>query len=231
MWILLPALTLITVTSYKTVLPAVVPVLPTIDMYALMNLQEAGLNRTAFDEAMAGFELLRGNGSLTNDSILSIIDFSHASGDKRLFVLNMQSLQILFKTYVSHGRNSGLETANTFSNEPNSLKSSLGFYITGDIYKGKHGSSLRLDGQEPGINDNALSRGIVMHSADYVNENLAESRGYIGRSQGCPAIPSGMLKVVINKIKNGSCLFIYGSDKKYATASPLLSHRFVKIQA
>src|SRR5438045_3333172 len=114
----------------------------------MMHLQDSGLSRIAYDDAMAGFAQLREKGSLQNDSILSIIDFSHGSGDKRLFVLNINTKQLLYKTYVSHGRNSGLETADTFSNEPNSFKSSLGFYVTGDTYKGKHGLSLRLDGQE-----------------------------------------------------------------------------------
>ena len=144
-----------------------------------------------------------------------------------MFILDLKNYKILFNTYVAHGRNSGKEFANQFSNENESYKSSLGFYVTGDTYMGNHGFSMRLQGEERGINDNANNRAIVMHSAWYVNENIVKSQGYIGRSQGCPALPEELCKPIIEKIKNGSCLFLYSPDKYYISHSEILQ----KIQA
>jgi hypothetical protein len=129
----------------------------------------------------------------------------------------------LFNTFVSHGRNSGTDMATEFSNDPNSFKSSLGFYVTGDTYKGEHGYSLRLDGKEKGINDNAQERSIVMHAADYVNEAVVKAKGYLGRSLGCPAVPPALHKAIINTIKDGTCLFLYSPDQYYITHSRIIS--------
>lgn len=195
---------------------------PVIDLYDSLKLGAEGLSRAAFDYGLKGYKYLLADGKIKNDSVISIIDFSLSSGRKRLFVIDLKHLNVLFNTYVSHGRNSGMESANDFSNDPSSHKSSLGFYITANTYKGKHGYSLRLEGEESGINDNALSRGIVMHAAPYVNEGIARNRGYIGRSQGCPAIPEALHKAIIQKIKDGSCLFIYSPDHFYITHSPII---------
>lgn len=220
-------------TSFTNKIVSSVPVgEPAADAYTSMHLQDSGLSHEAFNYAILGFQALKQNGSLQNDSILTIIDFTEPSSEKRLFVINLNSQQILFKTYVSHGKNSGVTTADAFSNKVHSNKSSLGFYITSDTYRGKHGYSLRLVGQEKGINDNALARGIVMHCADYVNEKLIRSQGYIGRSEGCPAIPKAVHVAIIDQIKNGSCLFIFGNDQKYFSASDLIPHfQLIKIQA
>jgi len=148
-------------------------------------------------------------GKLINDSIISIIDFSQPSTNKRLFVLDLKNYKILFNTLVAHGRNSGRELATSFSNQNTSYKSSPGFYITKEIYSGKHGNSLKIEGMEKGINDNAYERGIVIHGAEYVSENFADAQGYIGRSEGCPAVPVQVTNRIINTIKNGTCLFIY----------------------
>ena len=144
------------------------------------------------------------------------------SSAKRLFIIDMQKMEIVVNTLVAHGRNSGVLFAKNFSNKNNSYQSSLGFYITGEIYKGKHGMSLQLTGIETGINDKAKQRAIVMHGADYVNEGLIHSQGYIGRSQGCPAVPEKLHKPIINKIKNGTCLFIYSPNKNYLIHSRIL---------
>ena len=115
----------------------------------------------------------------------------------------------MFNSLVAHGRNTGEEFANSFSNAAQSFKSSLGFYLTGEIYTGKHGMSLRLDGLEKGVNDNARSRGVVMHAADYVSNSFIKNNKRLGRSEGCPAIPGELSKEIINMIKDKSCLFIY----------------------
>jgi hypothetical protein len=137
-------------------------------------------------------------------------------------VIDLQNLKLLFNTYVAHGRNSGKEFANKFSNNPESNMSSLGFYITKQSYNGEHGLSLRLEGEEKGINDNAASRAIVIHCADYVSEATIKALGYIGRSLGCPALPKKYTKPIIETIKDGSCLFVYSPSKKYLSNSEIL---------
>jgi len=191
-------------------------------VYDSLHLNTLGLTKQAFDYAITGFNSLRSLGKLTNDTIISIIDFSLSSGKKRLFVIDIKNYKVLYNTYVAHGRNSGTEYAKEFSNNPESYKSSLGFYITKDTYNGEHGFSLHLEGEEKGINDNAYSRDIVMHCADYVNESYIRSKGYIGRSLGCPALPKKVYKPIIDKIKNGTCLFLYSPDPYYLSHSSFL---------
>jgi hypothetical protein len=185
-------------------------------LYDSLQLESKGLSRYAYNHALCGMRQLAAAGKLKNDGIISIADFSLPSASKRLFIIDLENKKLLFHTFVSHGRGSGTATATVFSNQPESYKSSLGFYTTGVTYNGHHGYSLRLNGEEKGINDNALARGIVMHAAAYVNEALVRSQGYIGRSQGCPAVPEALHKDIIATIKDGTCLFIYSNDKNYA---------------
>lgn len=191
-------------------------------VYDSLGLATLGLSRQAYDYALKGFNYLLSAGKLHNNKIISIVDFSLPSSKKRLFILDLENCKMLFNTYVAHGRNSGKDKATTFSNKGESFASSLGFYVTQDTYTGKHGYSLHLEGEERGFNDNARNREIVMHSAPYVNESLIHSQGYIGRSLGCPAVPENMHKPIIEKIKNGSCLFMYSPDRYYATHSTFL---------
>jgi hypothetical protein len=191
-------------------------------VYDSLKLNTLGLSRQAYDYAVQGYNYLRSLGKLKKNDIVSIVDFSLQSAKKRLFILDLKNYKILFNTYVAHGRNSGREFASQFSNDNESYKSSLGFFVTQDTYNGKHGYSLRLEGEEKGINDNALNRAIVMHSAWYVNENVAKSQGFIGRSQGCPALPEEFTRPIIEKIKDGSCLFLYSPDKYYISHSRIL---------
>lgn len=191
-------------------------------LYSELELDKLQLSLKAFSHALEGMDRLKAQGILPNDSIISIVDFTLPSNKKRLFIINLNSGQLLFNTFVAHGRNSGVAMPTRFSNKLNSLQSSLGFYITSDTYEGQHGYSLRLQGIERGINDNAYNRGIVMHSAAYVDESLIQSQGYIGRSWGCPAVPVNLHKQIIETIRNGSCLFIYSNNKYYTTHSKLL---------
>jgi L,D-transpeptidase catalytic domain len=193
------------------------------DIYDSLHLGNFGLSKKAFKEGLAGLRLLVSAGDIRNAGILSIIDLSLPSSKKRLFILDLNTCKLIFNTYVSHGRNSGKEMATHFSNKPNSCESSLGFYVTGDTYIGHNGYSLKLNGKEKGINDNACSRGIAIHSASYVNERIARNKGYIGRSEGCPAIPKTLHRKIIEKIKNGTCLFLYSPDKFYETHSKMNS--------
>nr|WP_297306771.1 murein L,D-transpeptidase catalytic domain family protein [uncultured Flavobacterium sp.] len=177
----------------------------------------------SFDSAFKGYYKLKSEGKIDKE-ILTIIDFTQSSTEKRMWVIDMVKNEIIFQTVVSHGRNSGLEYATNFSNTPESHKSSLGFYKTAETYYGANGYSLRLDGLEKGINDNARSRAIVIHGADYADENLANNQGYLGRSYGCPALPLSNYKEIIDFIKDESCLFIYhDSDPAYLKKSTLLN--------
>ncbi len=191
--------------------------------YDRMGLDKMGLSEQAFNYAMKGFNYLVQHGKLAKDNIISIVDFTLPSSKKRLFVIDLDDYRVLYNTYVAHGVNSGREYANQFSNQPSSYKSSLGFYETLSTYIGEHGYSLRLDGLEKGINDNANSRDIVIHAADYVNESFIRSQGYIGRSWGCPALPEKLHKPIIDKIKNGTCLFIYSADNAYLKKSKIIN--------
>jgi hypothetical protein len=156
-----------------------------------------------------------------NENLLTIIDYTRPSTEKRLFVIDLVNGRLLFHTLVAHGKNSGLNIANSFSNTSNSLQSSLGFYTTGEPYLGKHGYSLRLDGLETGINDHARERAIVIHGAPYVSEDFIEAYGRLGRSWGCPALPTQLAGKIIDLIKNGSCLYIHADDEDYLECSVL----------
>lgn len=193
--------------KYNGAPPVIVPALKSV--YDSLQLKLKGLSAEAFAFAKEGLSRLVQEGKLLNDSIISIIDFSLPSTEKRLFVLDMKKYSVLFNTLVAHGKNTGREWAVSFSNQGESFKSSPGFYITSETYEGKNGYSLKLRGIEAGINDNAYERGIVVHGASYVSQELANAQGYIGRSQGCPAVPPGISRPLINTIKNGTCLFIY----------------------
>ncbi len=192
-------------------------------LYDSMHLDLMGLSKQTFDYAMKGFNNLLRLGKLDNENIISIVDFSLPSYKKRLFVIDLSLAKVVFNTYVAHGVNSGAAMASEFSNKPESNKSSLGFYETLNTYLGGHGYSLRLEGLEKGINDNANRRDIVIHGADYVNEDLIRSQGYIGRSWGCPALPENLYKPIINKIKDGTCLFIYSPNKYYLSKSRIIN--------
>lgn len=193
-----------------------------ISVFDSLHLSTLGLSKQAYDYALRGFNTLRDMGKLTNDSIISIVDFSLSSAKKRLFVIDLKNYKVLFNTYVAHGRNSGAEYAQHFSNSFSSNKSSLGFFVTGETYNGEHGYSLHLEGEEKGFNDNAYKRAIVMHCANYVDENYIKSKGYIGRSLGCPAIPEDVYKPIIDEIKDGSCLFLYSPNNYYLSHSRFL---------
>lgn len=168
-----------------------------------------GIPEPAIYLALNGYFGLKNKDLLKNDTLLTIIDFNQASSKKRLFILDLKNKRIIKNTLVAHGMRSGVNIAESFSNNRHSNKSSLGLYITNETYIGKHGYSLRLDGMSPGLNDNARKRAIVVHGADYVNESFISKNGRIGRSFGCPAIANDESEEIIDLIKGGSCLFIY----------------------
>jgi hypothetical protein len=194
-----------------------------IALYDAMKLKKFGLTRAAFEYALKGYEYLLEKHQLNRSSVLSICDFSQSSRRKRFFVIDMDQNKVLINTYVAHGRRSGSEYARSFSNNPESHMSSLGFYKTETTYYGDHGLALKIEGLEKGFNDKADARNIVLHGSKYVGADFLRYNRFNGRSFGCPAIPASQITGVINTIKNGSCLFIYHPTKKYLTQSKILN--------
>ena len=178
-------------------------------------------NEEVFAKALKGYYKMEEEGRLKNRK-LTIIDFSKSSTEKRLWVIDMDDNKILLESVVAHGRKTGDEYAVQFSNTIDSHMSSLGFYKTGETYIGSNGFSMRLDGLEKGINDNARVRAIVVHGANYASEKLGIQQGRLGRSYGCPAVPVEINKELIELIKDESCLFIYATKQDYLNRSEYL---------
>jgi len=186
------------------------------------SLGTTDLSYKAFYYAYRGFYKLK---SMVNDSkknLLTVIDFNKSSKEDRFFIIDLSKKEILHESLVAHGKNSGWDIPTTFSNLANSYMSSLGFYITGETYFGKHGLSLKLDGLEKGINDNARNRHIVIHAADYVSNQFIKQVGRLGRSFGCPSLPIEHYSEVIDLIKNKSLIFIFSDQKEYLSSSKYL---------
>lgn len=183
-----------------------------------------GLSPDAYAMALRGYQRLRQKGQLRNTHILTVIDYTLSSLQKRLFVLDLRSGKVLYNTYVAHGMNSGKEYAHKFSNALESLESSLGFYVTMNAYQGKNGLALRLRGMEKGINDNATRRNIVLHGAAYVSECYGRHQGFMGRSEGCPAVPRSQTAAIVKSIRNGSAIFVYYPSAQYLEKSKLLAY-------
>jgi hypothetical protein len=184
-------------------------------LYSDLHLKEKGLALPVFEKALTGFYNLRQLGLVPRKSILTIADFDQLSTKKRLYIIDLQQKTLLLNTWVAHGQNSGGDEANVFSNINNSFSSSLGFYLTGEVYRGIHGKSLKLDGLDEGFNSNARSRSIVVHGAAYVSEGTIKALGRLGRSQGCPAVAPEVADKVIQTIEDKTVLFINKSDEKY----------------
>ncbi len=187
--------------------------------YEELNLSELGLDFSTYRYSMIGYYNLRASALINNSGLLSIVDFTQTSRNKRLYIVNVESNTLLHQTFVAHATNSGEEFAEHFSNVPDSNTSSLGFFVTAETYTGKHGLSLRLDGQDVGYNDNARERYIVMHGADYVSQEFIDEWGRLGRSWGCPAIENDLRDTIIPLIKERSTLFIYFDDREYLDSS------------
>lgn len=186
-----------------------------------MKLQlEGKLDYGNFEKALKGFDKI--DGKKKNDLIV-IIDYTKPSIEERFFLIDLKNDKVLYNTLVAHGKNSGQNETITFSNVPNSYKSSLGFFLTESTYNGEFGYSLKLKGLEEGINSNAWERNIVFHGADYVSKSFIDQFGFLGRTQGCPALPKELNAEIINKIQGGTVVFVIGNDHNYENRSPLLA--------
>lgn len=188
------------------------------NVYEAARLQESGLALNVFEKAVTGFLNLKITNKLPQSStMLTIIDFAKSSCQKRMWIINMATKELLLNTLVAHGSGSGDDIPTYFSDNNDSHASSLGFYVTDDVYMGKHGRSLRLDGMDDGFNASARMRSIVLHAAKYVSQRTIDKQGRLGHSFGCPAVSPRVVNQVIETIKNKNVLFISGNDDLYSS--------------
>lgn len=192
------------------------------EIYSQAILGDYDLGYKAFEQAYMGYLKLLAQGKIAKLQYLIISDFTMSANKERFYVIDLDRRKVLFNELVAHGRNSGDEFAQSFSNELNSYKSSPGFYVTAETYQGKHGLSVRLDGMEKGINDKARERAVVIHAADYVSYEFINKNGRLGRSFGCPALPKDNYEKIVDLIKEGTCLYIHTNDKTYQANSTMI---------
>jgi len=177
-----------------------------------------------FELALDATRCAASTGVVKNPATLTVIDYSRPSTEPRMWVVDLASRTILYEELVAHGQGSGGNLATRFSNEPDSHQSSLGLFVTGGTYVGKNGYSLRMTGLEPGFNDRALERAIVIHGAPYVNGAISQSLGRLGRSFGCPAVREPVARALIDRVKDGSVVFAYYPDRDWLSGSKFLNH-------
>ena len=176
------------------------------------------LDQQVLTHAVAAMQCAVNNGA-TPAQRLAVIDFSRPSSERRLWIFDLRQRRLLLKDFVAHGSKSGENLATRFSNVEGSHQSSLGLFRTAESYRGKHGYSLRMDGLEPGVNDLARERAIVIHPADYVNPAWIETQGRIGRSQGCPAVRPEVARMVVDSLKGGQFMFSWYPDQQWLQSS------------
>ena len=195
-------------------------------MYRELSLNDK-VSFSCFNNAMQGLEKIEELNN-ANDNLLVIVDYTKPSTEERLFVVDLRKKQLLISSLVTHGRGTGGLYATNFSNKNNSYSTSSGFYLTGNIYNGKHGESLILYGLEKDKNDNAKKRTIVMHQAYYANKSFAKKYGRLGRSKGCLALPTNLNSKIINLISDGVVLYVHTNfdENKEYDFSKLLSKSF-----
>jgi len=183
--------------------------------------KSTGLRREVLDLALRAYQCGRARGEFARPR-LTIIDYSLPSTQKRLWVIDLDRRKMLFNELVAHGRESGENIAVSFSNSLGSHKSSLGLFRADQTYLGQHGYSLNLAGLEPGINDRALERRVVVHGAGYVAPEFLARHGRLGRSWGCPALDRRVSRSVIDEIKDGGAVFAFYPDRNWLERSSYL---------
>ncbi|MBO6517311.1 MAG: murein L,D-transpeptidase catalytic domain family protein [Bacteroidia bacterium] len=200
-------------------------------LYGQLDLCEDEISQVTFEKALRGYVFLRYTNQLENTRFLTVLDFSRSSKDRRLWVIDLEGKKVVYNELAAHGKNSGDKFAKWFSNAANSKKSSLGFYVTGETYNGRHRYSLKLRGLEPGFNSNAFARGIVMHGAHYVSDEIAYAQDGVGRSFGCPAVSNEVNRDIVDLVEGGSCLFMYHPQAYYNGKSKILNtNQFIPIE-
>ncbi len=182
----------------------------------------SAIDARVFELALGASRCAIKNGAVANPSTLTVIDYSKASTEARMWVLDLQGRRLLYEELVAHGQGTGDNFATKFSNQPDSHQTSIGLFVTDDTYVGRNGYSLRLDGLERGFNDRARERAIVMHGAPYVNASITKSLGRLGRSHGCPAVRDAVARQLIDTVKGGNLVFSYYPDAKWLETSKFL---------
>ena len=180
------------------------------------------IDTDVFDLALNAASCAVKSGAVKNPGTLTVIDYSKPSSEKRLWVYDLRSRELVFQELVAHGQGSGANMATQFSNEDGTHRTSLGLFVTDDTYVGKNGYSLRLNGLDRGINDNARDRAIVMHGAPYVSDEFVKSTGRLGRSWGCPAVSELVARKMIDTVKGGGLVFSYYPDSQWLKSSRFL---------
>jgi hypothetical protein len=191
------------------------PTTPTTTLASVVARLAPQANREAVALAIASMRCAQRSGLGVDASRLALIDYSRPSTEPRLWVFDLESSRLLYEEVVAHGRGSGENLAKVFSNVEGSHTSSLGLFLTGETYYGRNGYSMRMEGLEPGINDAALARAIVMHGAPYVDPLAAEKQGRLGRSFGCPAVREAVARGMIDVLKDGQFVFAYYPDAEW----------------
>ncbi len=179
------------------------------------------LDPQALEAALTALKRLQAAGTTVRADVLTVIDYTKPSTERRMWVFDLVHTSVLFEELTAHGKNSGDNQAVRFSNTPNSLMSSLGAFLTGDTYIGKHGLSLRLQGLEKGINNNSMERAIVIHAAAYISDAIAKKKGRIGRSWGCPAVRPEISRRLIESVQGGTLVLAYYPDPSWLRNSKL----------
>lgn len=198
------------------------PATASAEMLSRLQAAAPGIDRTALSLALNARDCAVRSGAVSASQRLALIDYSLPSTARRLWVFDLQRARLLYTEFVAHGRGSGENFATAFSNRDGSHQSSLGLFLTADTYIGGNGYSLRMDGLEPGINDQARARAIVMHAARYVDPDLASRQGRLGRSYGCPALRPAVAREMIDTLKQGQLLFAYYPDPVWLARSRFL---------
>jgi L,D-transpeptidase catalytic domain len=196
------------------------PAYSTTQFEALLKLAPR-LAPQALEAALTALKRLMASGANVRSDVVTIIDYSKPSTERRLWVFDLAHTRVLFAELTAHGKNSGDDQAMRFSNAPDSLMTSLGVFLTGDTYVGKHGLSLRLEGLEKGFNDNCMARAIVIHAADYVSDAIASAKGRIGRSWGCPAVRPEISRPLIQTLQGRTVVLAYYPDGAWMRNSKL----------
>ncbi|SDW35560.1 L,D-transpeptidase catalytic domain [Marinobacter mobilis] len=192
------------------------------NLYSKLSQAAPNLNPAVLQKALAASSCAVANG-VASPERLAVIDFSLPSSQRRLWLFDLTRGNLILRDLVAHGKNSGMESATAFSNNNGSYQSSIGLFRASESYLGRHGYSLRLDGLEPGVNDLARERAIVIHGADYVDTSWVEEFGRIGRSHGCPAVSQGVVREVVDSLKGGQLVFSYYPDQQWLASSAFLN--------
>lgn len=215
-------LTLLAATAAHSGPPTVPPTSASGALLSRLQAAAPGIDRAALSLALDARDCAIRSGAVSASQRLALIDYSRPSTERRLWVFDLMHARLLYTEFVAHGRGSGENFATAFSNRDGSHQSSLGLFVTADTYIGGNGYSLRMDGLEPGINDKARARAIVMHGARYVDPGLASQQGRLGRSYGCPALRPAVAREMIDTLKQGQLLFAYYPDRDWLAHSRFL---------